>query len=189
MTTEQQQQRPGVFARVEAGSRQWVLHIGLGVAAFVMGSMIASGASTRLIERVGAIESEAVSFAVGWLLQRLWLFLVVPLFGWAIGRFTESPALRFALTAGLSGEAFSVLLIAGINGFEYLVEDPKMVLARIVTFFVGLAITVAAVSSGREAAAEAQVEANALAAQRKAEYAEFLAKAEASPEPPKADGA
>lgn len=182
MTTEAKQ--PGVFARAEAGSRQWVLQIGLGVTGFIGGSILASGVATRLQERLGTFENEAAAFAFSWLVQRLWIFVLVPAFGWAIGRFTSIPPLRFAVTAGLSGEIFSLLLVAGINGFEFLVDDPKAMLARIVTFFAGLAITLSAVNSGRAAAADAQAEANVLAEQRKAEYAAFLAAAEGRPEKP-----
>lgn len=181
--TSEAEKKPGVFARAEAGSRQWVLQIGLGMTAFIGGSILSSGFSIRMLERVGPIESDAMAFAWGWIVQRLWLFVVLPVFGWAIGRFTSIPALRFTLTAGLSGEIFSVLLVAGINGFEYLIDDPKAVLARIVTFFVGLVITLSALNAGRSDAADAQVEANAIAEQRKAEYAAFLAAAEGKAAP------
>ncbi len=176
MTTEPR--APSVFQRAEGGSRQVVLQIGLGAVAFVVGSIFSAGATVRLAERVGFIESEAVAFAVGWLLQRLWLFVAVPTFGWAIGRFTEIRALRFALTACLSGEVFAVLLFTGINGFEALVVSPADVVARLVTLIIGMAVTLSAVSSGRAAAREAQLAANEEASKRKAEYAEYLAKQE-----------
>ncbi len=179
MTTDAPQRPASLFARAESGSRQVVLQVGLGVVSFVIGSIFAAGATTRLGERLGPLESEALAWALGWVLQRLWLFAMLPLFGYAIGRFTEIGPLRFALTAGLAGEIFSLLLMAGINGFEFLVEDPRAVLARLLTFFVGLAITLSAVLSGRAGAASAQAEANAIAEQRKAEYAQFLADAEA----------
>lgn len=188
MTTEQQ---PSAFARAESGSRQVVLQIGLGVVAFVLGSVMSSGAAARIAERVGPIESEAAAWAFHWLFERLWLFTAVPLFGYAAGRFTQVAPVRFTLVAVLSGETFSVLLITGINGFDYLVEDWANVVARLVTLFLGMLLTAHAVKLGRESATEDQLEADAVAERRKAEYAAFLAAAEGKaapqPEPPPSD--
>lgn len=181
--TEVEKRPPGLFSRAEAGSRQVVLQLGLGFVAFVVGSIISGGATARIADRLGPLENEAVAWVLGLVLQRVWLFVLLPLVGVAIGRFTEISPLRFAMTAGFAGETFAVLLAAGINGFDALVEDPKVVLARIVTLFLGLMITMSAVIAGRQSAADAQAEANALAETRKAEYAEFLAKAENKAEP------
>ena len=166
------------YFRADAASRQVVLHVGLGVVAFVVGSMLSVGASARIGERLGIIESEWVAMALRWFFERLWLFSALPAFGYAIGRFTEATPTRFALVAGLSGETFSVLLVSAINGFEFLVEDVPALIARVVTLFLGLVVTAWAVQTGREISAEAQAEANAVAEQKKAEYAAFLAAAE-----------
>jgi hypothetical protein len=181
--TEVEKRPPGLFTRAEAGSRQIVLQVGLGFLCFVVGSIISGGATSRIADRIGPLESEAVAWVMGQILQRLWIFVLLPFFGFAIGRFTEINPLRFALVAGFSGETFALLLAAAINGTDALVDDPKAVVARIVTLFIGLAITMSAVISGRTAAADVQAEANVLAEKRKAEYAEFLAKAEGKSEP------
>lgn len=187
MTTESQS--PSAFQRAEGGSRQVVLQLGLGVLAFVIGGIFSGGANVRLSERFGYIENEAVGFAVGWLLQRLWLFVVLPAFGWGIGRFTELKPLRFALTASLAGEVFAVLLYSGINGFDSIIASPPDVLARIVTLVLGMAIVVSAVGEGRKASREAQAAAAVQAEARKAEYAEYLAKQEAvGQKPPESSG-
>lgn len=191
MTTEAK--RPSAFSRAEGVARHSVMQIGLGVAAYVLGSIFASGAMGRISERVGVIDSAPVAFVYGWVMQRLWLFIVLPMFGWAAGRFTELRSLRFAVTSALSGEVFAVLLFSAINGFEPLVDNPPDLLARGVTLVLGMAVTLLAVSSGRRAAAASQAEADAIAATQKAEYAEYLAKLEAAPpasapvqnEPPK----
>lgn len=175
---------PGVFARAEAGSRQIVLQVGIGVISFIVGSIFAAGAGTRVLERLGPIENELIDTAARVVFERLWIFLMLPLFGFAVGRFTQIPALRFTLLAGLSGELFSVLLVAGINGFDYLVDDPQRVLTRLVTLFIGLAITMRALIQGRTAGYEAQLAAQAQAEARKKEYAEYLAAAEAKSTPP-----
>ena len=180
MTTER---APTMFARGEAGARQIILLIGLGVLAFVLGSIFSVGASARIGERLGPLEHEWSALIFRWFFERLWLFAFAPLFGYAIGRFTEISPVRFALTALISGETFSVLLVSAINGFDYLLEDTVGVIARGVTLFLGMLITVRAVQAGRNAAAASQAESNAIAAQRKAEYAQFLAAAEAKPEP------
>lgn len=185
MTTEPQ---ASAFSRAESSSRQIVLQIGLGVVAFVLGSIMSAGAAARIAERIGPIDSDVVAWTFHWLFERLWLFTLVPLFGYAAGRFTQVDPVRFTLLAALSGETFAVLLITGINGFDYLVEGWENVVARLVTLFIGMLLTVKAVQVGRAEAAESQVEATAVAERRKAEYATFLAAAEGkSAELPKAE--
>lgn len=185
MTTEAK--APTAFQRAEGGSRQLVLQIGLGTLSFVLGGLFTAGASVRLAERVGYIENEAIAFAVGWLLQRLWLFVVLPMFGWGIGRLTKVPPLRFAIVSAVAGEVFSVLLFTGINGFEVFADVPLLIVVRLVTLFFGMAIIVSAVQAGRRAALVAQAEADEVARQRKAEYAEYLAKQEGRDTTPPAE--
>ncbi len=175
MTTEA---KPSTYQRAESTARQWVLQIGLGVTGFVVGSMLSSGITARLLERLGAIENETLAEAFTVVMQRLWLLLVIPAFGWAAGRFTQLVALRFAVTACVSGEIFSLLLFTAMYGLEGLTEDPGLVASRLVTLLVGMALTVRAVAQGRMAAADAQTQADALAAKQKAELAEYLAAAE-----------
>ncbi len=176
MTTEQKQ--PGMLKRAEGSARRWVLQLGLGVAAFVLGSIFSSGASSRLGERLGPFESETLAFLFSVAMQRLWLVALLPAFGWAFGRFSEGSPLRFALTAGLSGEVFHLLLLSAMNGFESLWLDVDAAVIRLVTLLVGMALTVLATGAGRRAAAEAQQEANAIAEKQRAEYAAYLAEAE-----------
>ncbi|MFO0595975.1 MAG: hypothetical protein U0228_11735 [Myxococcaceae bacterium] len=169
---------PGLFTRAEAGSRQVVMQVGLGAVAFVVGSIFGSGATTRIAERLGPVESDLVDWVLTTLLSRTWLFVFVPLFGYAIGRFTQISPVRFALTASLSGETFAVLVLAGINGFDFLIVEPKEVVARLVTLFIGMVLTAAAVRAGRKAHDAAELRSLAEAQRRKAEYAEYLAKVE-----------
>ncbi len=176
MTTEQK--APSAYRRAEAGSRQVVIQIGLGVVAFILGSILSVGAAARIGERLGPIESEWGTLAFRWLFERLWLAVVLPTFGYAVGRFTEGTPSRFALTAGIAGETFSVLLVTAINGFDYLMEDTAGLIARGVTLFLGMVLTARAVQVGRDASGEAQLAADLIAEQRKAEYAAFLAAAE-----------
>ena len=180
MTTEKKPAGGAMQAyfRADAASRQVVLQIGLGVVAFVIGSVLSVGASARIGERLGPIDSEWFAMGLRWLFERLWLFTALPAFGYAIGRFTETTPQRFALVGGLSGETFSVLLVSAINGFEYFVEDIPALIARVVTLFLGLVMTAWAVQAGKDVSAEAQIAANAIAEQKKEEYAAFLAAAE-----------
>ncbi len=180
MTTDQKV--PSAYMRAEAGSRQVVIQIGLGVVAFILGSILSVGAAARIGERLGPIESDWGTLVFRWLFERLWLVAVLPAFGYVMGRFTESTPSRFALTAAISGETFSVLLVTAINGFDYLLEDTAGLIARGVTLFLGMVITARAVKLGRDASGEAQVEADVIAEARKAEYAAFLAAAEGKAE-------
>ena len=169
MTTEQH--APSAFAKAESGSRAAVLQIGLGVVAFILGSVMSAGAGARIAERLGPLETAWGAYLFRWVFDRLWLFAVMPFFGYAVGRFTEFKPTRFALVSILSGETFSILLISAINGFEYLTNDRYDLLARVVTLFLGMVVTARAVQAGRDAADQAQVEANVVAEKRKAEYA------------------
>lgn len=184
MTTEAGKR--SVFSRAEGGARQVVLQIGLGVAAWVLGGFFQSGASARIAERFGYIESATVAFAVGWLLQRSWVLVLTPLFGWCVGRFTAITPLSFATAACLSGEVFSVLFYTAMNGFDTLLDDPPQMITRLVTLLIGMAITVSAVSEGRRASREAAAVAAVVAEKNKAEYAEFLKQQEAIGSPPAA---
>ena len=169
---------PSVYARADAASRQVVLQVGLGVVAYVVGSILSVGAAARIGERLGPIDSEWGAFGFRFLFERLWLFVAVPLFGYGIGRFTEMKPSRFALVSVLSGETFSLLLVTAINGLDYVLQDTVSLIVRAVTLFLGMVMTARAVQAGRDTAAESQAEANVVAQLRKAEYAEFLAAAE-----------
>ncbi len=183
MTSEKQ---PGPFARAEAGARQVVLQLGLGLVSFVLGGFLVAGLVSRLADRVEPIEHEWLAWGVGWLLQRLWLVAVLPAFAYGVGRFSGLALGSFTLTAALSGETFAVLLATAMDGFEVLVAEPRELVARLVTLAVGMGVVYRAGLAGRAEAAEDQAEALAAAERRKVEYAEFLAKAEggAPPEPP-----
>jgi hypothetical protein len=184
MTTEKPVERgPSAYARADAASRQVVLQLGLGVVAFFGGSILSAGAAARIGERIGPIESEWVAMVFRFGFERLWLLAMLPVFGFAIGRFTEIKGTNFALMAGMAGEVFSLLLVTAINGFDFLLEDTVGLIARGVTLFVGMMLTAFAVQAGREASEAAQTEADAVAAARKAEYAEFLAAAEGKAAP------
>lgn len=172
MTTSERRQ--STFQRAEAGSRQVVLQIGLGAVCFILGSIMAAGLSTRVIERTGGFESDLALWLTNWFFQRVWLFVLLPLTGYAIGRLTEIPPLRFALMAGFAGEIFALLLVTGMNGFEFVLADPRDVMVRIVTFFVGVGLVISAVREGRADGDEAQREADAIAMKQKAEYAAQL---------------
>ena len=176
--TSETQKPPSTFARAEAGSRQIVLQIGLGVVAFILGSIISVGAASRIGERLGPLESDGAAWVFRWFFERLWLFAVAPMFGYVIGRFTEMKPTRFALVALISGETFSVLLVTAINGVDFLMQDTSALVGRGVTLFLGMGLTTWAVQLGRDAAGLAQADANVIAEKRKAEYAEFLAAAE-----------
>lgn len=180
---------PGALGRAEAASRQVVLQLGLGVASYVVGGLLSAGATSRLGDRLGAIESPALLWTLGWLLQRLWLWAVLPLAGWGAGRFLRVRPARFALQAGLAGELFSLLLTTAMDGLDLILEEPLNVVARLFTLGVGLTATAVAARAGLRAAAASDEVARRAAEARQAEYAEFLraaggAAAPRSPEEP-----
>lgn len=179
---------PSTYARAESGARQFVIQLGLGMVAFIGGTMLSSGVAARFAERVGPVSNELVGTVLQVFFERLWLFVAAPFFGYLVGRFSEQRAVGFALTSVLAGETFSVLLLSAINGIDSLLLDSRGLVVRGVTLLVGLLLTHRLVLVGRSAAAEAQAEADAEATARKAEYAAYLA-ASPQPDPPPQEGA
>lgn len=176
--------KPGAYTRAEAGARRAVLVVSSGVVSFVVGGFLMSGVSVRLSERFGPIDDPLAALAWSWVLQRLWLWLVLPAAGYAAGRFLESRPLTFALVAGLAGETFSVLLSAARDGFEFVFQDTTDVTLRAITLAAGIAVVAFAVKLGASDAEAGQASADAEAAKKKAEYEAYLQKMEAQPPKP-----
>jgi hypothetical protein len=128
------------------------------------------------------------AFVVGWGLQRLWLWLVLPAMGLLAGRLLKVSPNRFALTAGLTGELYGVLIASAGDGLEAAFLDWLDVLARVATLGLGLWLTAKAVELGRSAALRAQARAEAVAQRNAAEYAEMLARATGEPRSQSSDG-
>ncbi len=170
--------QPGMFARAEAGTRHVMLMIGAGIIAYVVGSIIVSQLSAGLAERFERIESPAVAFVVYWALTRFWLLLVLPAFVWLGARFLPVGAAMFAATAVVSGELFDLLLTTARLGVEGTFATVEETIARVLTLALGLGIAVLAARRGRRAAEASAKRAQAKAEAAKAEYAEFLRRAE-----------
>lgn len=172
---------PSLFALGEAKARGGVLVVGSGVMAFTLGGRLVA----LLTDWIGPILSPTLAFVVGWGLDRLWLWLVLPLLGWVVGRLLHMAPGRFALGAGLTGELFSILVQSAGSGLGMVFLDGLDVVARVVTLALGLWVTAMAGAIGRRAAQAAQGRAEALAARQAAEYAEVMARAGGAPsEPP-----
>jgi len=152
--------------------------------AFTIGGVIVSDTTTWLGPELATITSPWVAFVVAWFFQRIWLWGVLPPLGWVAGRMLDARPERFALVAGLSGEAFSLLMATARDGVEMAFLDWIDVLARVVTLAVGLGLTALATQKGRRGAEAAQARAEATAVENAAEYAEMMAKAEAQGRPP-----
>lgn len=155
-----------------------MLLVGSGVLAFVVGGLVMSGLSVRLGERVGPLGDGLAAWLVQWVLVRTWLWAVLPLIGWAGGRFLDFAPRSFSLTAVLSGEAFGLLLATASDGLDWVLGSPADLAARAVTLAAGVGLAFWSVGRGLAAAADAQAVADVEAEKRKAEYAEFLARAE-----------
>lgn len=174
---------PGRLGRAESASRRAVLLVGSGVFAFILGGFVMSGLSVRVGERLGAISNEAAAWLLHWILLRTWLWAILPFLGWAAGRYLGVQALRFAVTATLSGEAFGLMLATASDGLDWVMGSPGDMVARALTLVGGVGLVSWAVSRGLASADAAQAVADVEAEKRKAEYAEFLARAEGKSSP------
>jgi hypothetical protein len=177
--TDQALPQDSVFARAEAGARTVVMTIGLGVMAFFVGGILMGGLSVTVAERFGAVHSTTFAFIAGWVYQRLWLWLVLPAFAWGVARFRPVRPLVFALVSAACGEAFDIVMALAMGDIELVFVDTLDVAARVLTFAFGVWVVLRAIAAGQADAARAQTEADAFAAKQRAEYAEFLARAEA----------
>jgi len=172
---------PGRYGRAEGAARRAVLFIGAGVVAYVVGGFVMNGLAVRLGERLGPIDAPITAWLLQWILLRTWLWAVLPAVAWAAGRYLEVSPYRFAATAVISGELFSLLLATASDGLEYVLGNPADIALRLVTLAAGGALAVIGAQRGLAGADAAQLAANAEAERRKAEYAEFLARAEGKP--------
>ncbi|MEW6430481.1 MAG: hypothetical protein AB1730_03135 [Myxococcota bacterium] len=170
--------QPGRFGRAEGAARRAVLMVGLGIAAYVIGGFVMSGLAVRLGERFGAPTSETAAWLLQWALVRTWLWAVLPVFGWGVGRYLAVPAMKFALTSVSSAELFGLLLATASDGLDWVLGSPGDMVMRALTLAGGVGLVAWSVQKGLAAADAAQAEANVEANKRKAEYAEFLARAE-----------
>ncbi|MEW5737279.1 MAG: hypothetical protein AB1938_00045 [Myxococcota bacterium] len=137
-----------------------------------------SGLSVRLGERLGGVGDETAAWLLQWILQRTWLWAVLPVLGWGAGRYLGVTAMRFAVTSVVSGELFGLLLATASDGLDWVLGSPGDMIMRALTLVGGVGIVSWAVGRGLAGADAAQAEANVEAEKRKAEYAEFLARAE-----------
>jgi hypothetical protein len=176
---------PGLFSHAEAGARAIIIVIGSGLMAFIVGGVVMSGLAARLADRLGTVEEPLAAFVLGWLLQRVWLWLVLPAVGWTVGRLLTVNPWNFALVAGLTGEAFGALLTTATGGVEMLFLGWADLVARVVTLAAGLWLTSWATEQGRASAQASQAATSALTVAQQAEYAAFLARAEQAPAPTK----
>lgn len=174
----------GRFARAEGAARRVVLFVGLGVAAYVIGGLVTAGLSVRLVERFGAPASETGAWLLKWALARTWLWSVLPAIGFGVGRYLELSPWRFAITSVFSAEVFGLLLMTAGDGLDWVLGSPADMVMRALTLTGGIGLVAWAVKRGLQAAAAAQAEANVEAEKRKAEYAEFLARAEGKQDRP-----
>jgi hypothetical protein len=177
------QKQDGRFRRAESAARRAFLLVGSGILAYVIGGFVMSGLSVRLAERVGPITQPTAAWVVQWVLLRAWLWAVLPVFGWAAGRYLCVPAMRFAVTGVVSGELFGLLLATASDGLDWVLGSPSDMAMRAATLVGGAGLVFGAVSRGLAGAAAAQHVANVEAEKRKAEYAEFLARAEGQAPP------
>lgn len=94
--------------------------VGLGFLALVVGSVLSSALTLRLISRVDALSLTVLRFAIALGLQNLWVLVVLPLLCYGAARVIELRPWSTALGAGVTGQLFLVALEfvqAGVDGW------------------------------------------------------------------------
>ncbi|QRK04966.1 hypothetical protein JQX13_32780 [Archangium violaceum] len=153
--------------------------VGLGFLALVVGSVLSSALTMRLIGRVDALSLTVLRFAIALGLQNLWVLVVLPLLCYGAARVVELRPWSTALGAAFTGQLFLLALEfvqAGVDGW---VERGWLLTAlQWGVFAGGVVLSQRAVVRGRAAAGLRAEQARQQADARKDEYAEFLREAE-----------
>jgi hypothetical protein len=173
----------GLYSRAEDVSRAITLTVGVGVGAAILGTLV----SAKLLGLVESdLQATPLTTMLVWLNSRLWVLLLLPAFGWLTGRFGATGPLTFGVVGALSGELFSFALATAGSELEWVIGSSSELVARLLSWVAGLALTVFAASRGRAARARADARAQAFAQAQRAEYDAFVARAtEGSAEAPK----
>lgn len=133
----------GFLARGERAARFIVLGVGAGLVAWVLGVTVTSGvvdpAFVAWAPSVGEWP-EAVRIVVYALTLHVWQLVVLPIFGWLVGRTLPIPITAWALVASLGGEMFSVLSETATGGLEGLAPSWSHATAIVMTFAAGFAL-------------------------------------------------
>jgi hypothetical protein len=171
----------GRLSGAEEKSRRAVLALGVGVVAYVAGTIAAGFVGGGLAE-LGLVG--VAGFAgelLYWAMSRLWLFMVLPALAYLLVRLVRTNGVQFGVVSACAGEVFSVMFLTARDGFEALTYDVVQLSIRVLTFAVGVGLTVWAATQAEKALARVDAQAKVAAEARSQEYAEMLARAEAGP--------
>ena len=139
--------QPGALARAELAARRLVLMMGVGLVAYVAGSMLSTVVLLRVADVVTGVRSDAVAFGTVVAIRSAWVLLLLPPLGYLLGRVTGVDALRFTTAAVFTGEVFDVLLRTAMQGFEPMFTTEELV-GRAATIVLGGGLTLLATSLG-----------------------------------------
>ena len=171
--------KPKPLAVAEAKVRQFLLMVGFGFMAYIAGSLFSASLIMRLRDRILAADSVVLIFFVQAVVGRLWILAVFPVLVYLTARFLDLPLWRTAIIGALTGELFASAIQIASSGAEDAFGDWIQNGVRLVTLVGGVLLTVWAGKQGRAVASVRQQAAAKEAADRKAQYDEFLARSTA----------
>ncbi len=171
----------GRLSGAEEKSRRAVLALGIGVVAYVAGTIAAGFVGGGLADLGLAGVSGVFGEVLYWAMSRLWLFMVLPALAYVLVRLVRTNGAQFGVVSACAGELFSVMFLTARDGFEALTDDLVQLFIRVSTFAIGVGLTVWAGTRAEKALARVDAEAKVAALARSQEYAEMLARAEAGP--------
>jgi len=168
--------QPGAYARAENASRRVLLVICAGVLAWGVGSILSVNLRELLQDPIeDVVETGLGAIIEHWVFQRVWIVgLLVPA-SWLGGRFLGGSSLSFVTPAVMSGEALALAIDFIRDGSPF--HSWEDVGGWAVSLVIAVVPCFIAFAAGARAFEGAKEQSLRDAAERKAEYDAFIAKA------------
>ncbi|MBL8952779.1 MAG: hypothetical protein JNK82_18505 [Myxococcaceae bacterium] len=166
------------LAAAETAVRRFLLMVGFGFMAFVAGSILGASLQNRLVPRLEGA-GPFLGIVTFFLVQGLWVMIVLPAFSHIAARFLELKPWSTAVIGAGTGMLFQLALQYVSVGAEGIAGAPTQQALRLLGIGTGIVLTAIAVKRGRELARVAEERAKVEAEKKKHQYDEFVKQAEA----------
>lgn len=166
---------PSALNWLENASRRAIVVVCTGACAWGIGSLVRGELTALVTSWLEGGQTGLGALILYWSLSRLWLVVALAPLSWLAGRFVGIHPVAFVVPAALTGEALELTLASLREGAGF--ESPEDLAAWGVSLLLFGAVPLLTYWRGRKAFERARAQSLADAAQRKAEYDAFLARA------------